>query len=532
MRRVVTDILLWAPLSVLVGFSWTGHRAYPLWLLLLGLAAWAGAVAVSRRAPVVPLLVVVGLCALDGNYSFGLPLVSYLLGRRMASIWPAAASFSGLALVGTPVVLAQYDFISWATQVGALIYAGLFPWLLGRYRRQQRELLAAGWEQAEQLEREQRILAREVRLRERARIAEDMHDSLGHELSLLALRAGALELTAGLDEQTRAVAGQLRAGAAAATGQLREVVDVLRDDPPAEAPVPPAGESVAELVRRAGAAGMPVELHREEPSEPLPALVDRAVHRVVQEALTNANKHAPGAATTVRLGSDDGGTVLVSVVNARPATGPGSGATTGATTGAMTGIGTKTGTATRTASGIGRGGRGGRGLVGLRERVRLAGGTLHAGERDGGFEVVARLPSRAGRTGPPSPEPTSAVDRRRLVHREARRGLVGAAMVLTTLAVTLGGTALGYYLYATSSSVLSPAAYAGLEVGQNWTVVAPLLPSREALEPPDPDPLPKPAGAQCRYYRSHGDVLQPRFDVYRICAADGRLVAKDVLTSS
>jgi hypothetical protein len=125
------------------------------------------------------------------------------------------------------------------------------------------------------------------------------------------------------------------------------------------------------------------------------------------------------------------------------------------------------------------------------------------------------------------------VDRRRLVHREARRGLVGATMVLTTLAVTLGGTALGYYLYATSSSVLSPATYAGLEVGQDWTVVAPLLPGRETLEPPDPDPLPKPAGARCRYYRSHGDVLQPRFDVYRICtAADGRLVAKDVLRSS
>src|SRR5688500_17952609 len=126
---------------------------------------------------------------------------------------------------------------------GALVYAGLFPWLVGRYRRQQRALVAAGWEQAEQLEREQRMLAREVRLRERARIAEDMHDSLGHELSLLALRAGALELSADLDERTRAVAGQLRAGAAAATGQLRDIIDVLRDDPdPAGDAAPTAGD--------------------------------------------------------------------------------------------------------------------------------------------------------------------------------------------------------------------------------------------------------------------------------------------------
>jgi hypothetical protein len=77
--------------------------------------------------------------------------------------------------------------------------------------------------------------------------------------------------------------------------------------------------------------------------------------------------------------------------------------------------------------------------------------------------------------------------------------------------------------------VLSPQRYAALEVGQDWAVVTPLLPRRELLEPPDPDPVPVPAGARCRYYRSHGDVLQPRFDVYRLCVADGRLVAKDVL---
>ncbi|MFY1689256.1 histidine kinase [Plantactinospora sp. WMMB782] len=636
-RALAADLLLWAVLAGLVTSGWAGHRSYPPVLLLGGLAALGGALAVGRRLPLVPLFVVVALCALDGNYCFALPPVSYLLGRRMAGTWPAAASYSGLAVLGTPLVWSRSGFVPWATMAGALVYAGLFPWLVGRYRRQQRALVAAGWERAEQLEREQRMLAREVRLRERARIAEDMHDSLGHELSLLALRAGALELLPDLDERTRAAAGQLRAGAATATGQLRDIIDVLRDDPaedahrhpdqaarhpdqaarhpdqaarlpgratrhpdqaarlpgratrhpgraaegPAEATRGPGrsglgsggtagspGEvtgspgdiaggvgniaggvgEVAELVRRARAAGMSVELHEGRAAEPLPPMVARAVFRVVQESLTNANKHAAGAAVTVRLDADadagDSGAVLVEVRNTAPPPG-----------------------APPAAPGPARGGRG---LVGLRERVRLTGGTMRAGARDGGFEVVARLPVRAGRPVPPKPlpagsipaepsssggalakplstdtapgeplstdtvpgEPTDTVpaaDLRRRVQREARRGLVAATTVLATLAVTLGGAALGYYLYATSNSVLNPHRYAELRVGQDWATVLPLLPRREMLEPPEPDPLPSPAGADCRYYRSHGDVLQPRLDVYRICAAHGRLVSKELL---
>ncbi|MDG4791219.1 histidine kinase [Micromonospora sp. WMMD1102] len=541
-RALVADLLLWALLAGLVTSGWAGHRSYPPWLLLGGLAALGGALAVGRRLPLVPLFVVVALCGLDGNYSFGLPPVSYLLGRRMASTWPAAASYSGLAVLGTPLVWSRSGFVPWATMAGALVYAGLFPWLVGRYRRQQRALVAAGWERAEQLEREQRMLTREVRLRERARIAEDMHDSLGHELSLLALRAGALEVRPDLDERTREAAGQLRAGAAAATGQLRDIIELLRDDPADEAaarhPGAAAGSlgEVADLVRRARAAGMPVELHDGRPAEPMPPLVARAVFRVVQESLTNANKHAGGAAVTVRLDADDSGAVLVDVTNTAPPPGAPPAAPVSA--------------------------RGGRGLVGLRERVRLTGGTLRAGARDGGFEVVARLPVRADRPVPAEPplsspvpaeplsagasqaEPLSAgpvpvepllpdavpaADLRRRVQREARRGLVAATTVLATLAVTLGGAALGYYLYVTSNSVLNPHRYAELRVGQDWATVLPLLPRREMLEPPEPDPLPSPAGADCRYYRSHGDVLQPRLDVYRICAAHGRLVSKDLL---
>ncbi|MGY0235384.1 sensor histidine kinase [Longispora urticae] len=230
----------------------------------------------------------------------------------------------------------------------------LGPWAVGRYRRQHIALGRAGWERAEQLERERGHIAEQARLRERHRIAGDMHDALGHGLSLIALRAGALELAADQPEHHRAAAGQLRRDAVGATDQLREIVGLLREESEA-ATLAPVGEPVADLVARAAGAGAPVTL---EPADT--DLADRTAYRVVREAVTNAVKHAPGAAITVRV-TEDAATTTVAVRNGPPA-GPG--------------------------AGDGRG----HGLPGLRERVELARGTFRAGPLpDGGFEVVATL---------------------------------------------------------------------------------------------------------------------------------------------
>ncbi|QQQ78362.1 two-component sensor histidine kinase [Saccharothrix sp. 6-C] len=239
--------------------------------------------------------------------------------------------------------------------VGALGSLGLFvvlPWLAGRFRRQQAELIEAGRERIAQLERAQELVADRARLRERARIAADMHDSLGHELTLIALRAGALELTADTEPVRRAATG-LRESAVTATDRLRRTVGVLREGAPT---VEPPDETVTALVERAAEAGLPVALTRTGDTTPLPPLLDRAVHRVVQEALTNAARHAPGAPVTVEL--DITGEVLLTVTNP----------------------------AHRTPSGDGSG------LAGLAERVRLLGGTLRSGVADGRFTVTARLP--------------------------------------------------------------------------------------------------------------------------------------------
>ncbi|BCB81800.1 histidine kinase [Phytohabitans flavus] len=494
MRRTATDILLWVVLALPVAIAWPGHNGYPFWLLLLALAGLAAAVALSRRYPIASLFVVVALTAVDGNFSFALPVVSYLVGRRMVSVLPAAAGFLAIVALATPYVLVDAGFLVWTQMAGVLVYAGLFPWLVGRYRRQQQDLVAAGWEHAEQLEREQRMIADQVRLRERTRIAEDMHDSLGHELSLIALRAGALELAPDLDERHRDAAAELRASAGAATERLREIIGVLRDQTDA-APVQPVDEDVAELVRRAKDSGMAVDLDHEGEIEPLPPMVDRAAHRVVQEALTNANKHAPGAAVTVRVRRGES-EATVTVRNAPPPAGP-----------------------------LPESVPGRRGLVGLTERVRLAGGTLSAGRLpSGSFEVVARLPYAAA----PAPHvPETSTDRRRLVQRRARRGLVATFAVPVALGAVLGGTALVYYAHATANSVLRPGDYAALSVGMDQAAVERVLPDREWLDAPARDDGP---GGDCRYYRADGDLLRARLTIYRLCFTDGRLMAKDMLT--
>ncbi|MFI1647384.1 sensor histidine kinase [Streptomyces avidinii] len=227
-----------------------------------------------------------------------------------------------------------------------------------------------GWQRARSLEQRQRSVAEQARLRERTRIASDMHDLLGHELSLIALRAGALVLSPTLTGQDRADLAVLRAAVSDDVGHLRDTIGVLRDGSDGEEPTGSSVEPVEELVARTRESGVTVHLRREGPARSLPPL-DRSAYRVVQESLTNAIKHAPGSTVHVSIARQADRTE-VRVTNSAPRTGS-----------APAGPPTDAGRAP-----------GHRGLTGLRERVLLIGGTLRAAPRGGGFEVLATLPDQ------------------------------------------------------------------------------------------------------------------------------------------
>lgn len=271
--------------------------------------------------------------------------------------WRLTVRYGWWILVTVAALGALLAHSSGRDPFNALLTFGSFvvlPWLIGRFRRQQADLIAAAADRVTRLERERELVAGRARAQERARIATDMHDSLGHELALIALRAGALELSPDLSEPNREAAAALRRNAVDATDRLRETIGILRDGPAPEAPF---DESIEALVARATEAGMSITLAAAD--VPLPPLAATTVHRVVQEALTNAARYAPG--TGVRVGvAVTGATATVSVRNS--------------------------GKHAAISSGKGSG------LVGLEERVRLLGGTFKAGPVEDGFEVRAEVP--------------------------------------------------------------------------------------------------------------------------------------------
>ncbi|MEU5993704.1 histidine kinase [Spirillospora sp. NPDC047418] len=500
------------------------------WLEGAGLAVLAAAIAMSRARPTAALLATISLTAVHGNFVFAMPVMAYLAGLRTRRAQPVLWGLTAVLIGGTLLSVARgLAVTAWFPSTVWLVLLGVLPWLVGRYWRQHQELLHAGWEHAERLEHQQRIIAERERLRERARIAQDMHDSLGHELALIAVRAGALQVAPGLDDRHRAAAAELRTGAADATDRLREIIGVLRedtghgtrDDP---APVRPARESIPDLVDRARASGIPVHLTGTAALPALAPMTALTAHRVVQEAITNAAKHAPGAPITVTLtigdndGNDDnaedgaGGTVTVTIANEPPPRHPPPHPA------------------------------GGRGLTGLTERVRLLGGTLHAAPAPGGgFTLTADLPATPHTDDPPTePAPAAPPPRttpgewpsesaRHLARErlQVRRGLITAIAVPTALMAALGTVMAGYYVFITLNSVLPPAGYAALTIGTPQDRAEKTLPPMETLDTGTVRAaVPEPPGADCRYYRPDANILGFNH-IYRICFTGGRLTAKN-----
>ena len=234
--------------------------------------------------------------------------------------------------------------------------------LARRWREIRRELADA--RRDVEVEQSQRAVAEE-----RTRIARELHDVVAHSMSVIHMQAtSASYRIKNLDPEARAEFAQIAAGARSTMREMRQLLAVLRDESAdAElAPVPDLGR-LPELVESAGRAGVPVELRTAEAvaATVLPESVALAAYRIIQESLSNVIRHAPGARTAIGLDLD-GADLVLSVVNDA---------------------------ATTPAQPMEAPGRAGHGLRGMRERVRLVGGSLEAGVRDeGGYRVVARLP--------------------------------------------------------------------------------------------------------------------------------------------
>ena len=329
------------------------RRRHPLAVSLVTGLATAG----YGLAPYPDLAMPVPVGGLVGMYS-----VAAWGSRRAALVAGGVAA----AVVAVVMSLPRTDADLVDAAFASLGLAG--AWVLGDRARVHRALAAELSDRAVRLEREREGEARRAVASERARIARELHDVVAHHVSMMVVQAEAGPLA--VERDPARAAGAF--AAIAATGrqalvELRRLLGVLRGDGQAPSLAPQPGlDQVPSLVEQVGRAGLEVELVVEGEKAPLPAGVELSAYRIVQEALTNAVRHAgPGRARVlVRYGErdleltvrDEGGGG-----GAAPAGGPPS--------------------------------RSGQGLVGMRERVSLFGGELHAGPGpDGGFTVAARLP--------------------------------------------------------------------------------------------------------------------------------------------
>jgi signal transduction histidine kinase len=253
--------------------------------------------------------------------------------------------------------------------VGLNVAFFVAAWMLGDATRKRMEDEVELRHRADQLAAEREERARQAVTNERVRIARELHDVVAHHVSVMGVQASAARRMLDRDSAKAAEAlGYVEESGRQAVSELQRLVGFLRAETDDETLAPqPTLDGLPKLIDSTRSAGLPVELRVIGHARALPSSVELSGYRIVQEALTNVVRHAPGAATTVVL-TYLSEALQVEVVNGPPSSG---------------------------ATGTGRGG--GRGLVGMRERASVLGGTFeHGPTAGGGYRVAARLPSASG----------------------------------------------------------------------------------------------------------------------------------------
>lgn len=369
----VLDLLLGIAVTLVIALvisARQGGRQSPDALAYLFACAFGGLMLVRRRFPVAVLVLTMFL--LFGYYTLDYPAIGLAV-PVAAALYSAAelghltASIvvSLLLIVvstyfrlreGQPVAyLLGYELVSTATLMAAAI-------ALGDSTRARRVLLAAQKETARLIEQEHAYRAEQRVQAERVRMARDLHDTIGHSISVISLHADVAREAIGRDdEQARQALAQIRTTSSDTMRELRATVKLLRS-PTSEQPDRSIASltNLSSLVQNAAASGLQVEVHLHGELAGLPGAVDTAAFRIIQEALTNIIRHADATRVDLTIGVDGRALRLQITDNgaARP------------------GVITP-----------------GSGIAGMRERVRLLGGTLVAEpQAAGGFAVNATLP--------------------------------------------------------------------------------------------------------------------------------------------
>lgn len=366
------------------GVTW-GLRTPALPSLLLMLLA-ATALVFRRRAPKTVLAVTGTLSMIEfvtGDPRAPVGMTAVVALYTVASATDRSTTWRVGLLTMTVLTAAAMlgGPLPWYAQenLGVLAWTGIGA-TAGDAVRSRRAVVRAMRERAERAERTREEEARRRVAEERLRIARDLHDVVAHHIALVNVQAGvAAHVMDKRPDQAKEALAHVREASRSALNELRATVGLLRQSGDPEAPTEPAPgldrlEDLADTFRNAG---LPVEVARADQGTELPAAVDLAAYRVVQEALTNVRKHAGPAAraevSVVRVGPDIEVTVLDDGAETDGAGEPGDAG-------------------------------GGHGLLGMRERVTAVGGTLTTGPRyGGGFRVHAILPVTARTTAPGEP---------------------------------------------------------------------------------------------------------------------------------
>ncbi|MDP9232584.1 MAG: histidine kinase [Actinomycetota bacterium] len=343
----------------------------PLWFDLLAVTAIVTPLFFRRRFPFgapIAVGVAVGLTAFVDERLVPKDFIPFVAGCAavflVGLLRERAQAVAGIVLaIGFEALVAYRDPLkNLSAFIATCIVFGLIwtvAFALGRKFQEADEAK----ERAARAEREREERARSAVTEERARIARELHDVVGHSVSVMTVQASAVRRLLRPDQQREREALLVveRTGREA-LAEMRRMVGVLRRRPeegPALAPQPSL-EHVERLVAQAREAGLPVELRIEGDPLPLPAGVDLTAYRLVQEGLTNALKHAGAQRAQVLVRYGDGGIEVTVSDDGR---------------------------------GAGSGDGGGHGLVGMRERVAVYGGELEAGPREeGGYRLRAKLP--------------------------------------------------------------------------------------------------------------------------------------------